>query len=137
MWGNILCISHNILCASGRIYCLRKRFVHFWGKILCISEIILCIFFLDGGGGGIFLFDEKFCISENILCIIKESCFVFQKNIWCNSRNILSIIRERFCVFKIIFCAFFKERFWPFFAERLCVIEKSLSINKKDAFLCD
>ena len=37
-----------------------------------------------------------FEIKANIWFIIKESYFVFQKNIWYNSRNILSIIKERF-----------------------------------------
>ena len=70
----------------------RNYFVHFFGRQF-------------------FAFEEAICMSENIWCIIKESCFVFQKNIWCNSRNILRIIKERFCVFKTVFYAFFKERF--------------------------
>ena len=47
-----------------------------------------------------------------------------------------ALLKKDFVYLRQDFVHFLKKD-WAFSAERLCVIEKSLSINKKDAFLCD
>ena len=86
---------------------LEKMFCTCFGKDIVYFRNYFVHFFWET----ISAFEETFCISVNMWCIIKESYFVFQKTVWCNSRNILSIIKERLYAFQTIFCAFFKERF--------------------------